>query len=126
MKKTEYHCIKCKTIMTFQIRNVGKLPHVIGCKTKGCDSKSIEIKPSNDSNTEPIDGIFFRPETKDEWAGIEHQLKHEIMMKHPNKKISRVNKMLKDVMYNIKNHVSSGGLIQLPIAYFSKTQKDVD
>lgn len=109
--------------MTFQVRNVGKLPHVIGCKTKGCEGKSIEIPPSKDEEAGTIDGIFFRPDTKDEWNGIKHQLKHEIIGKHTKKKASKVDKMADTVMLNIRNFVSNGGLIHLPIAYFSKIEK---
>lgn len=38
-------------------------------------------------------------------------------------KIQEVNKMMNIVTINIQNFVSNGGLIHLPISYFSKIEK---
>lgn len=122
MKTTNYHCQKCGTTMKFQVREMGRLPDVIGCKTKACEGKSTEV-PSFQTDLKNIDGIFFRPKTKDEWNGIKNQLKHEITQQHPTMKIQEVNKLLNLVTINIKTFVKKGGLIHLPIAYFRKTNK---
>ena len=108
--------------MKFQIRDVGRMPEVIGCKNKGCDGKSKQV-PTLQATMENIDGILFRPKTKDEWDGIEHQLKFEIQEKHKGISNSKIKTMLKEVVGNIKNHVQHGGLIQLPSIYFKKTEK---
>ena len=110
--------------MKFQIRDVGRMPEVIGCKKEGCEGKSKEV-PTLQATMDNIDGMFFRPKTKDEWNGIEHQLKFEIKEKHKGISNSKIKIMLKKVLGNIKTHVQHGGLIQLPSIYFNKT-KSVD
>ena len=131
MKIVNYKCNKCSTIMNFQIRDIGRMPETIGCKTKGCKGQSIEF-PSleNDFNaaysnasSKKIDGIFIRPGSKDEWDGIKHQLKHEVQQKYSEIKIRERMKILDHVVSNIRTFVANGGLIHLPISYFTTTKK---
>lgn len=109
--------------MNFQIRNVGKLPGIIGCKKNGCDGRSIELATETNPNAE-IDGVFFRPETNEEWNAIKHQLKFEARSKMKGQSIKKMKDLIDEAMKNFKKHVKQGGLVFLPISYFSEINKD--
>lgn len=122
MKRTQYQCLKCKSIIHFQIRDLGKLPETVGCKTDKCDGISIEMPYIQKSEGDP-EAIFFRPQNNDEWKGVGVQLKFEIQQRFPKAKIKDIRKMTHKVMNNFRDHVKGGGLVYLPFSFFTKTSK---
>jgi hypothetical protein len=125
MKKTQYHCTKCKSKTNFLIRNVGKLPEIIGCKITGCGGRSIEWNTIDENDTE-IDGVFFSPKTNIEWNAIKQQCRFESKTTLKGKSRREVRATIRKVIENFENHVKKGGLLFLPKEYFSETIKSTD
>lgn len=122
MKKTQYQCLKCYSRINLEIRDLGKLPEVIGCKQTGCDGRSLE-NPKLDPSKEDPDAIFFKPKSTGEWKAVKQQVKFEADSKYSDYSRTQKRKVIKTIMENFENHVKSGGLIFLPFAYFTEIKK---
>lgn len=120
MKKTQYQCLKCYNVMHFQIRDVGRIPEVVGCKKDGCDGRSVE-NPKLDPTDGNPDAIFFKPKNGQEWNAIKHQAKFEMEGRYKDKNRQQKRQLIKTIMNNFQDHVKKGGLLFLPFSYFTKS-----
>lgn len=119
MKKNIYNCQKCGAKIQTGNRDQGVTPMMIGCRTDGCDGSAMSSMYMVDQDIEP-ELIFIKPKDEKEWNAIRDQGRQDIIKMFPNKKESKINKMLDRLMNAIREHVSKGGIVELPVEIVNK------
>ena len=113
MKKNIYECAKCQTEINTANRDHGVTPMMIGCRTEGCDGMAMSRMYMVDQSIEP-DLIFIKPNSKEEMEIVRDEARKDIVKAFPDKKESKVIKMLDRLMLAIDEHIKKGGIVELP------------
>lgn len=113
MKKNKYTCEICSHEINTADRDEGTTPMIIGCNQGECDGLAKSHFYHCDQDIEP-ESIFIKPKSNTEWIAIEDELVRDIKNKHPQKKERKVEKMKRDFMLRIRDHVNRGGIVLLP------------
>lgn len=113
MKKNIYHCQTCSGEIKTANRDQGVAPMMMKCRAEKCEGMAMSSFYMVDQDIEP-DLVFISPKNEKEWNAIRDEGTKDIMKMFPDKKPTKIEKMLERLIGAIKEHTDQGGIVELP------------